>query len=49
MMVTSWAPSGVNNLASPKQFSSWPDGAAGGRPRSALVVITKDDGGKIGT
>ena len=32
-----------------RPFSSWPDGAAGGRPRSCLIVITKDDGGKIGT
>jgi secreted PhoX family phosphatase len=28
------------------RFSTWPDG---GRPRSATVVITKDDGGIIGT
>ena len=35
--------------ANPKAFSSWPDGAAGKRPRSATVVITKDDGGKIGS
>jgi uncharacterized protein len=35
--------------ANPKQFSSWPDGPAGGRPRSALIVVTKDDGGKIGS
>ena len=33
----------------PKQFSSWPDGPTGGRPRSALIVITKDDGGRIGS
>ena len=33
----------------PKQFSSWPDGPSGGRPRSALIVVTKDDGGKIGS
>lgn len=32
----------------PLAFSKWPD-AAGGRPRSATVVITKDDGGVIGT
>jgi secreted PhoX family phosphatase len=31
-----------------KQFSSWPDGALGGRPRSACLVITRDDGGRIG-
>ena len=35
--------------ANPKQFSSWPDGESGGRPRSACLVITKDDGGKIGS
>jgi uncharacterized protein len=33
----------------PKEFSSWPDGPSGGRPRSALLVITKDDGGIIGS
>ena len=43
------APSGDNDPANPKRFSSWPDGPAGGRPRSALLVITKDDGGIIGT
>ena len=32
--------------ANPSKVSSWPDG---GRPRSATVVITKDDGGVIGT
>ena len=37
------------NPASPKQFSSWPDGPTGGRPRSSLIVVTKDDGGKIGS
>ncbi len=35
--------------ANPKQFSSWPDGPAGGRPRSSLIVVTKDDGGRIGS
>jgi secreted PhoX family phosphatase len=38
-----------NDPANPKQFSSWPDGDAGGRPRSACIVITKDDGGEIGS
>ena len=38
------------NLPSdPKKFSSWPDGTDGGRPRSACIVITKDDGAEIGT
>jgi secreted PhoX family phosphatase len=35
--------------ATPKKFSSWPDGAAGGRPRSATIAITRKDGGIIGT
>jgi len=35
--------------AQPKRNSSWPDGPGGGRPRSACVVITKDDGGTIGS
>ena len=34
--------------ANPKAASSWPDGPNGGRPRSATIVITKDDGGPIG-
>jgi secreted PhoX family phosphatase len=42
-------PTGNNDPANPKQYSSWPDGAAGGRPRSALLVVTKDDGGVIGS
>ncbi len=37
-----------NDPANPQRFSSWPDGAAGGRPRSACIVITRDDGGPIG-
>ncbi len=43
------APSGRNDPANPKRYSSWPDGPSGGRPRSSLVVITKDDGGVIGS
>ena len=46
--------------ANPTQYSNWPqsqfsvkaDGVTplpGGRPRSSVVVITKDDGGVIGT
>ena len=34
--------------ADPLAFSKWPE-AAGGRPRSATVVIWKKDGGKVGT
>jgi secreted PhoX family phosphatase len=37
------------NPANPKGLSSWPDGDAGGRPRSSCIVITKDDGGEIGS
>lgn len=40
---------GTNDPTDPKRYSSWPDGSRGGRPRSSLVVITKDDGGEIGT
>jgi uncharacterized protein len=43
------APSGALNPANPKQFSNWPDGPGGGRPRSSCIVITKDDGGRIGS
>jgi uncharacterized protein len=43
------APSGSNDPANPKQYSSWPDGDAGGRPRSSLLLIRKDDGGEIGS
>jgi hypothetical protein len=42
------APTGANDPADPKRYSSWPDGPAGGRPRSACLVITKDDGGPVG-
>jgi uncharacterized protein len=33
----------------PTGVSSWPDGAQGGRPRSATIVIRKRGGGVIGT
>ncbi len=42
-------PSGNNDPANPKRYSSWPEGPNGGRPRSATIVITKDDGGPIGS
>ena len=35
--------------AQPKAVSHWPDGPAGGRPRSATVVIRRKDGGIVGT
>jgi secreted PhoX family phosphatase len=33
----------------PQAVSTWPDGAAGSRPRAATVVIRRTDGGIIGT
>ena len=35
--------------SNPRQFSNWPDFQADGRPRSATLVIRKDDGGVIGS
>jgi uncharacterized protein len=43
------APSGSNDPANPKRYSAWPDYADGQRPRSATIVIVKDDGGPIGS
>ena len=43
------APSGANDPANAKRYSNWPDGDTGGRPRSALVVVTKNNGGVIGS
>ena len=43
------AASGRNDPRTPQAVSTWPDGAAGGRPRSATIVIRKDDGGIVGT
>ena len=41
------------NLADPTKYSSqWPSNAgygAGKRPRAATIVITKNDGGRIGS
>jgi hypothetical protein len=34
--------------ANPKAHSTWPDGAQGGRPRSATLAIRRRDGGPIG-
>jgi secreted PhoX family phosphatase len=42
-------PSGRSDPANPRQWSNWPDFDPAGRPRSATVVITKDDGGVIGS
>jgi hypothetical protein len=38
-----------NDPATPQAVSTWPDGPAGGRPRSATLVIQRADGGLIGT
>jgi secreted PhoX family phosphatase len=35
--------------SNPKAISAWPDGAQGGRPRSATLAIRRIDGGVIGT
>jgi secreted PhoX family phosphatase len=36
-------------LDHPQEISSWPDGPHGGRPRPATIVVTREDGGEIGT
>lgn len=33
----------------PDRYSSWPDGRPGARPRSATIVIRREDGGVIGS
>ena len=38
-----------NDPLQPSRFSNWPDFKPGGRPRSATLVIHKDDGGVIGS
>ena len=38
-----------NDPRNPRAVSSWPDGDAGGRPRSATIAIRRRDGGIIGT
>jgi secreted PhoX family phosphatase len=42
-------PSDRSDPANPTQYSNWPDYVPNGRPRSALVVIRKNDGGIIGS
>ncbi len=42
-------PSERSDPAAPTRYSRWPDYQAGGRPRSAVVVIRKKDGGVIGS
>ncbi|MFN9503459.1 MAG: PhoX family protein [Rubrivivax sp.] len=43
------SPSERSDPAQPRRFSNWPDQRPDGRPRSATVVIRKNDGGVIGT
>src|SRR5262245_18802465 len=43
------SPAERSDPGDPRAVSSWPDGPGGGRPRSATVVIRKNDGGIIGT
>lgn len=38
-----------NDPANPRAVSNWPDFRPDGRPRSATLVIRRDDGGLIGT
>jgi len=42
-------PGDRSDPAVPKQFSAWPDGTAGSRPRSATLAIRRTDGGVIGS
>jgi secreted PhoX family phosphatase len=42
-------PTEISDPAQPLAVSSWPDGVAAGRPRSATVVIRRRDGGVIGS
>ena len=43
------SPSERSEAAAPRKFSNWPDQNPAGRPRSATVVVRKNDGGVIGT
>jgi hypothetical protein len=43
------SPSERSDPGAPRRVSNWPDFRPDGRPRSATVVIRKDDGGVIGT
>ena len=42
-------PSDRSDPMAPQRFSSWPDHAPDGRPRSATVVIRRRDGGVVGS
>jgi uncharacterized protein len=43
------SPSERSEASAPRKISNWPDQKADGRPRSATVVVRKNDGGVIGT
>jgi secreted PhoX family phosphatase len=43
------SPGDRSDPAEPRRHSNWPDFRPDGRPRSATVVIRKDDGGLIGS
>ena len=43
------SPSERSDPDNPRRISNWPDQLPNGRPRSATVVIRKNDGGLIGT
>lgn len=43
------SPSERSDPAAPQRISNWPDKQPGSRPRSATVVIRKNDGGVIGS
>jgi len=43
------SPSERSDPKNPTAISSWPDGAAGGRPRSATITIRRQDSGVIGS
>jgi secreted PhoX family phosphatase len=43
------SPSERSDPATPLAISTWPQGPSAGRPRSATVVIRRQDGGIVGT
>ena len=43
------SPRDRNDPANPRRYSNWPDFHPDGRPRSATLVIRRNDGGVIGT
>ena len=43
------SPSDRSDPDDPSKFSTWPSGVKGARPRSATVVVRREDGGIVGT